>query len=204
MCFPKIIILYHQNHLDQDRLDQDQDLKRNLLVSFWIVTGKHMNHIQRQLIKEAYQEGYQKALHENKYLDAIKRFFGFDTMSDITKAKRRGIARIPPIGKGSPFPEGDNPQGILKWIKLNHLPNLKDTPNDFATFAQIKMYETLIEDFEAGKIDEEQLMVGLRGLFPDLPWGDRYLPDDLDDFDFGGEYTGKDFDPDGDGPDLIP
>ena len=37
---------------------------------------------QRQLIKEAYQEGYQEALHENRFLNRIKRFFGFDVKVD--------------------------------------------------------------------------------------------------------------------------
>ena len=41
-----------------------------------------MNHIQRRLIKEAYQEGYQEALHENRFLNRIKRFFGFDVKVD--------------------------------------------------------------------------------------------------------------------------
>ena len=174
-----------------------------------------MNHIQRQMIKEAYQEGYQEALHENRFLNRIKRFFGFDTMPDITKAKRRGIARIPPIGRGSPFPEGDNPQGILKWIRINHLPKIKGAIDlSGKNFIIMKSYEKLIKDFEAGKIDEEQLMIGLRGLFPDLPWGNRYLPpDDFDDFDdFGGlddqppdtdSPYGPDF-PDFDDPDNYP
>ena len=36
-----------------------------------------MNHIQRQLIKEAYQEGYQEALHENRFKNFLRRVFGF-------------------------------------------------------------------------------------------------------------------------------
>ena len=35
-----------------------------------------MNHIQRRLIKEAYQEGYQEALHENRFKNFIRRIFG--------------------------------------------------------------------------------------------------------------------------------
>ena len=35
-----------------------------------------MNHIQRQLIKEAYQEGYHQALYEKSIRDRISDFFG--------------------------------------------------------------------------------------------------------------------------------
>ena len=48
-----------------------------------------MNHIQRQLIKEAYQEGYQEALHENRFKNFLRRIFGFDVDSATAKAKRQ-------------------------------------------------------------------------------------------------------------------
>ena len=139
-----------------------------------------MNHIQRQMIKEAYQEGYQEALHENRFLNRIKRFFGFDTMPDITKAKRRGIVRIPPIGPGSPFPEGDNPGAILKWIRLNVIQKMNPAEVNLSKedLFRLKLFGELLKEEAAGLISQEQLMMGIRAIFPDLPWGDRYLPPD--------------------------
>lgn len=64
---------------------------------------------QRQMIKEAYQEGYQAALHENKFIDAIRRFFGLPVKVDPPAPSIR--KRRPPISQNpEPAPPTSKPK----------------------------------------------------------------------------------------------
>jgi hypothetical protein len=132
-----------------------------------------MTPAQRQLIKEAYQEGYYQALDENVLkgiLAAIKGLFrGGKSASKtaskapkkgtgIFKGKRRGIIRI---GDGSPFPGSNDLDLLIQWISNNRLHTL--TP------AQQEDYFRLIASYRNGNIDDNILIFALRVFFPDLP-----------------------------------
>lgn len=102
-----------------------------------------MNHIQRQLIKEAYQEGYQEALQENKYLDAIKRFFGFSGKVDSAAPSiRKTVDDIVPT----------NPTDDL----ANILRNVE--PTDGSTPKLMKQLVTIYND-NPGSLKQGQIVV---------------------------------------------
>ena len=52
-----------------------------------------MNHIQRQMIKEAYKEGYESALNENKLINAIRRLLGMDNVPPKATGVRQNTQR---------------------------------------------------------------------------------------------------------------
>ena len=131
-----------------------------------------MNHIQRQLIKEAYQEGYQEALHENRFKNFLRKLFGLPPKSasktaskapkkgtGIFKGKRRGILNI---GSGSPFPGmSASTDEIIQWINNNRLYLL---PED-----QIENYQRILALYRQGIIQENDFLFAMKAFFPDLP-----------------------------------
>lgn len=137
-----------------------------------------MNHIQRQLIKEAYQEGYQEALHENKLVDAIKRLFGFDVDSATAKAKRQAkkldkqITRKAKAG-ASPDEIFDSKveQSLMKAVEIVLLERQKLKGRPFTDDEILKLLEEfgigyLFDDFK--RFIDPPGVVGKIG-FDDLP-----------------------------------
>ena len=141
---------------------------------------------QRQLIKEAYQEGYYGALNEvslKGIISALRGLFkGAKTASKAPKTKRvpglfRGKRRgIMNVGGGSPFPADGDVSAITRWIANNVLYKL---PED-----QIENYVRLLASYRNGNIDDATLMSVLKLYFPDLPWrkpgSGPFLPGDPD------------------------
>ena len=133
-----------------------------------------MTPAQRQLIKEAYQEGYYQALDENVLkgiLAAIKGLFrGGKSVSKtaskapkkgtgIFKGKRRGILNI---GSGSPFPGMNaSTDEIIQWINNNRLYLLPDD--------QIENYQRILALYRQGIIQENDFLFAMKAFFPDLP-----------------------------------
>ena len=127
-----------------------------------------MNHIQRQLIKEAYQEGYQEALQENRFKNFFRKLFGLPPKSASKTAskapkkgtgKRRGILNI---GSGSPFPGmSASTDEIIQWIANNRLYLL---PED-----QIENYLRILALYRQGIIQENDFLFAMKTFFQDLP-----------------------------------
>jgi|TARA_A100001515_G_scaffold111964_2_gene93036 hypothetical protein len=127
---------------------------------------------QRQMIKEAYQEGYYGALNEislKGIISALRGLFkGAKTASKAPKTKRvpglfRGKRRgILNIGSGSPFPGmSASTDEIIQWIANNRLYLL---PED-----QIENYLRILSLYRQGVIQENDFLFAMKTFFQDLP-----------------------------------
>ena len=100
-----------------------------------------MTPFQRQLIKEAYEEGYKEALHENKFINAIRRLLGLpvkvDPPAPSIRRRRSPISQNPepstptsepnPINPDDPFGRGST---RLSAAEDRYLQNLQDRVSD--------------------------------------------------------------------------